>query len=59
MLGETAEVEAAAFHDLVGNEHDVPKHREQMVLQAADHLAVDERGRRRILDLQLDPPRLR
>ena len=39
------EVEAAALDDLVGDEHHVAQHGEQLLLDAADHLAVDE-GRR-------------
>ena len=52
------EVEAPALHDLVGDEHHVAQHREQVILQSADHLAIDECRRRRILDLELDAPGL-
>ena len=58
MLAEELQVEAAAFHDLVGDEHHVAQHREQVILQAADHLAVDEGRGRRVLDLELDAPGL-
>src|SRR6267378_5799612 len=56
--GGGSEVVAAAFHDLVGNEHHVAQHREQMVLQSPDHHSVDESGGRRVLDLELDAPGL-
>ena len=51
-----SQIEAAAVDDLVGDEYDVAQHGEQMILQAADHLAVDERRGRRVLDLELDAP---
>src|ERR1700722_10785364 len=50
------QVEAPAFHDLVRDENDVPQHSEQVILQAADHLTVDEGSRRGVLDLELDSP---
>jgi hypothetical protein len=50
------EPEAAALHDLVGDVDDVAQHREQVFLDAADHLAVDEGRGRRVVDLQPDPP---
>ena len=53
------EVETAALDDLVGDEDHVAQHREQVLLDAADHLAVDERLPRRVLDLELDAPGLR
>ena len=58
MLAEEVEIVASALHDFVGDEYDVAQHREQMILQAPDHDAVDESRRRRILDLQLDSPGL-
>ena len=56
--GGGIQIEAPALHDLVGDEHHIAQHGEQMVLQAADHHAVDEGGGRRILDLELDAPGL-
>ena len=56
--GGRIEIVAPAFHDFVGDEHHVAQHREQMILQAPDHDAVDEGRRGRILDLELDAPRL-
>src|SRR5258708_29848800 len=56
--GGGTEVEAAAFHDLIRNEHHVAQHREQMILQSPDHHPVDESSRRRVLDLELDAPGL-
>ena len=53
-----AEVEAAAFDDLVGDEDHVAQHREHVFLDAADHLAVDEGLARRVLHLELDAPGL-
>ena len=58
MLAEEVEVEAPAFHDFIGNEHDVAQHGEQMLLQSPDHHAVDEGRRRRVLDFELDAPGL-
>ena len=52
------EVEAAAFDDLVADEDHVAQHREQVLLDAADHLAVDEGLPGRVLDLELDAPGL-
>ena len=52
------EVELRALDDLVGDVDDVAQHREQVLLDAADHLAVDEGDRRRALHLELDAPRL-
>ena len=43
-----AEVEAAALDDVVRDEHHVAQHGEQVLLDAADHLAVDEGLGRRI-----------
>ena len=54
--GGVGEVEAPAGDDLVGDEHHVAQHREQVLLDAADHLAVDEGGRRGILHLELHAP---
>ena len=50
------QIEAAALDDLVGDEHHVAQHREQMILQAPDHFPVDECRGRRVLDLELDAP---
>ena len=50
------EIEAAALDDLVRDEHDVAQHGEQVLLDAADHLAVDEGRRGRVADLELDAP---
>src|SRR5882672_864557 len=50
------QIEAAAGDDLVGDEHHVAQHGEQVLLDAADHLTVDERGRRGVLHLELHPP---
>ena len=58
MPAESRQVEAAALDDLVRDVHDVAQHREQMLLDAADHLAVDERRGRRVVDLELDAPGL-
>ena len=52
------EVEPAALDDLVGDEDHVAQHREQVLLDAADHLAVDEGLPGRVLDLELDAPGL-
>ena len=52
------EVEAAALDDFVRDEHHVAQHGEQVLLDAADHLAIDERRGRRIVDLELDAPRV-
>ncbi len=49
------EIEAPALQDLVGDEHHVAQHREQVLLDAADHLPVDEGGRRCVLHLELHP----
>ena len=54
--GGVRQIEAAAGEDLVGDEHHVAQHREQVLLDAADHLAVDEGGRRGVLHLELHPP---
>ena len=51
-----AGVEAAGADDFVGGVDDIAQHREQVLLDAADHLAVDEGGGRRVGDLQLDAP---
>ena len=40
--GRIVEVEAAAAQDGVVDVDDVAQHREQVLLDAADHLAVDE-----------------
>src|SRR6185312_3084194 len=53
-----AEVEAAARNDLVGDEYHVAQHGEEMLLDAADHLAVDEGGARSVVHLELDAPRV-
>jgi hypothetical protein len=58
MLAGLQQVEAAALDDLVRDVDDVAQHREQVLLDAADHLAVDERDRRRVPDLELDAPAL-
>jgi hypothetical protein len=52
------QLEASAFNDLVGYEHHIAQHGEQVILQPPDHDAVDEGRRRRVLDLQLDAPGL-
>jgi hypothetical protein len=54
--GRGTQIEAAALDDFIGDEDHVAQHREQVILQTADHFAVDERGRRRVLDLELDAP---
>ena len=46
----------SALDDLVGNEHHIAQHREQVLLDAPDHLAVDERRRRGVLHLELHSP---
>ncbi len=51
-------IELAALQDFVGDEDDVAQYREQMLLDAADHLSVDEGRSRCVVDLQLDAPRL-
>ena len=54
----TREVEAAVLVDLVVDVEDVAQHREQVFLDAADHLAVDEGRGRRVAQLELDAPGL-
>ena len=50
------EIESAAVDDFVRNVDDVPQHGEQQLLDAADHLAIDERRSGRVLDLELHAP---
>jgi hypothetical protein len=52
------QIKSAALNDFVRDEHHIAQHGEQMILETADHHPVDERGRRRILDLELDAPSL-
>ena len=40
------------------NVEDVAQHREQVLLDAADHAPIHERGGRRIVQFELDAPRL-
>jgi hypothetical protein len=54
--GGVGEIETSAGDDLVGDEHHVAQHGEQVLLDAADHLPVDEGGRGGVLDLKLHPP---
>jgi hypothetical protein len=49
-------VEPAGADDFIGGIDDVAQHREQMLLDAVDHVAVDKCGRRRVGDLELDAP---
>jgi hypothetical protein len=53
-----AQIEAIAAEDGIVDVNDVAQHREQVFLDTADHLAVDERARRRIADFELDAPSL-
>ena len=53
-----AQLDAAVLVDLAVDVEDVAQHREQVLLDAADHAAVDERGGRRIVQLELDAPGL-
>src|ERR1700682_5132893 len=53
-----AQIKTAARNDFVGDEYDVAQDCEKMFLDAVDHLAVDEGGRRGIVHLQLDAPGL-
>ena len=43
--------------DFLVNENDVAQHREQMFLDADNHLAIDKGGGRRIDDVELDAAR--
>jgi hypothetical protein len=54
--GRIGAVHPSGADDLVGRVDHVPEHREQVFLDAADHLAVDKGGGRRVGDLQLDAP---
>src|SRR6185437_12524405 len=56
--GGVAQVETAARHDLVGDEDHVPEHGEEVLLDAADHLPVDEGAARGVVHLELDAPRM-
>ena len=58
MDAESVEIEPAAVDDLVRDEHHVAQHGEQVLLDAADHLAIDEGRGRRVVDLELDAPGL-
>ena len=51
-------VEIEARDDLVVRIDDVAQHREQVLLDAPDHLAVDEGAARGVLHLELDAPGL-
>ncbi len=50
------EIEAAALDDVVRDEHHVAEHGEQVLLDAADHLAIDEGLGRRVMDVQTNAP---
>src|SRR5690606_36033662 len=52
------QVETLAAEYRVVYVHDVAQHGEQMLLDTADHLSVDEGVRRRILHFELDTPGL-
>jgi hypothetical protein len=54
--GAAGQVEAAALLDLRGDVDHIAQHREQVLLDAIDHLPVDEGTRRRIGDFQADAP---
>ncbi len=55
-VSRAGEIEARTG-DLGADVDHVAQHREQMFLHALDHLAVDERTRRRVLDVELQSPR--
>ncbi len=57
MLAESARSKRRCTISLCGVD-DVAQHREQVLLDAADHLAVDEGAGRRVLHLELDAPGL-
>src|SRR5581483_7125647 len=57
-VGGFRQVVAAAGDDLVGDEHHIAQHRKEMLLDATDHLPVDERRGRSVVDLELDAPRV-
>src|SRR5262245_15983321 len=52
------QIEAAAAQNGIMDVDDVAQYREQMLLDAADHLAVDEGARRRVAHFELHAPRL-
>src|SRR5690606_32903422 len=52
------QIETLRAEDRIVNVDDVAQRGEQMLLDAADHLPVDERARRRVLQLELDAPGL-
>ena len=58
MLPGSLEVDRAVLEHLAMQVEDVAQHREQVLLDAADHLAVDERRRRRVAQLELHAPGL-
>ncbi len=58
MLAGSCQVETLAAENGVVDVDDVAQHREQMFLDAADHRAVDEGARRRVLHFELDAPGL-
>src|SRR5690606_37370736 len=52
------EVEAAAFDNFIGDVDHIAQHRKQVLLDAPDHLPIDEGAGRRIVQLQPDTPGL-
>jgi hypothetical protein len=52
------QVEAAGAENRIVDVDDVAQHREQVLLDAADHRAVDEGARRRVLHFQFHAPGL-
>jgi hypothetical protein len=49
-----AQVEARIVGDLEVHVDDIAQHREQVLVDTLDHLAVDEGVRRRAADIELD-----
>ena len=58
MPGGLAQLDAAVLVDFAVDVEDVAQHREQVLLDAADHAAVHERRGRRIVQFELDAPGL-
>src|SRR5690606_17288334 len=56
--GRIVQIETIGAENGIVNVDDVPQQREQMFLDAADHRAIDERARRRVLPFELDAPGL-
>jgi hypothetical protein len=56
--GRILQVEPLAAENGVVDIDDIAQHREQMFLDATDHLAVDESAGRRVFHFQLDAPGL-